>query len=109
MQQTSMEYAGWSSSDYEKGVPVSTRGYLLNAETGLIGIPKRITIGDSTDTKKAQTGWEVVFLLNGAVGVNSTVKLKSEMASGYFLVKKITYDGDNFEGDWVCTAQLLKL
>lgn len=104
----------WSMQDgvlqiTKKGVPVSTRGYILSPETGLIGIPKRITIGDNTDTKKAQTGWEVEFLLNGAVVVNSTVKIKSETVSGYFLVKKITYDGDNFEGDWVCTAQLLKL
>ena len=104
----------WSIQDgvlqiTKKGTPVSTRGYLLSAETGLISIPKRITLANSTDTQKAQNGWEVEFFLNGAIGINDTVKLKSETVSGYFLVKKLTIDGDNYEGDWVCTAQLLKL
>lgn len=88
------------------GRSVSTRGYLLSADTGLINIPKRITIGSGEETK---TGWEVEYLLNGAIGVNDIVKLKSEKVSGYFLVYKVTLDGDNMEGDWVCTAQLLKI
>lgn len=93
----------------KKGTPVSTKGYLINYSTGLIGNPKKISLGNSTDTKKAQTGWEVEFFLNGAIGINDTVKLESDVVKGYFLVKKITFDGDNFEGDWIATAQLLKI
>lgn len=88
------------------GRSITTRGYLLSAETGLIGIPKRITIGSGEETK---TGWEVEYLLNGAIGVNDIVELKSKTISGYFLVHKVTMDGDNMEGDWICTAQLLKI
>lgn len=88
------------------GRAVSTKGYLLSSDTGLIRIPKRITIGSGGEE---QTGWEVEYLLNGAIGVNDVVKLKSSTASGYFLVYKITMDGDNLEGDWICTAQLLKI
>lgn len=88
------------------GRSVSTRGYLLSSDTGLINIPKRITIGSGEETK---TGWEVEYLLNGAIGVNDIVQLKSKTVNGYFLVYKVTMDGDNMEGDWICTAQLLKI
>ncbi len=88
------------------GRAVSTKGYLLSSDTGLIGIPKSIMISSGSEE---QTGWEVEYLLNGAIGVNDIVQLQSSCVNGYFLVHKITMDGDNFEGDWVCTAQLLKI
>lgn len=91
------------------GRSVSTRGYLLNSSTGLLNRPKRITIGTASDGNKTMTGWEVEYLLNGAIGVNDIVELDSKEAKGYFLVHKVTIDGDNMEGDWMCTAQLLKI
>ena len=84
-------------------------GYVLSSDTGLIGTPKRIVIGSNKENEKAQTGWEVEYLLNGAIGINDTVQLESHMARGYFRVHKVTFDGDNMEGDWVCTAQLLEI
>lgn len=91
------------------GRAVNTRGYLLSSDTGLISIPKRITISASSDSDESQTGWEVEYFLNGAIGVNDIVQLKSSTANGYFRVYKVTIDGDNLEGDWVCTAQLLEI
>lgn len=88
------------------GRPVSTRGYLLSSDTGLISVPKRITIGSGTEAK---IGWEVEYFLNGAIGINDVVQLKSSTANGYFLVYKVTMDGDNLEGDWICTAQVLEI
>lgn len=88
------------------GRSVSTKGYLLSSATGLIGVPSKITIGSG---KEEKTGWEVKYLLNGAIGANDIVELKSSAANGYFLVYKVTIDGDNMEGDWICTAQLLKI
>ena len=88
------------------GRAITTQGYLLSSDTGLIGIPKRINISSGEETK---TGWEVDYLLNGAIGVNDIVELRSNAVSGYFLVYKVTMDGDNVSGDWVCTAQLLKI
>lgn len=88
------------------GRSISTKGYLLSSENGLINIPKKITIGSGEEEK---TGWEVEYLLNGAIGVNDIVELRSSVANGYFLVYKVTMDGDNMEGDWICTAQLLKI
>ena len=45
----------------------------------------------------------------GVIGVNDAIELKSTIANGYFRVHKVTIDGDNLEGDWICTAQLLKI
>ena len=47
--------------------------------------------------------------MNGAIGINDTVKLQSSTANGYFRVHKVTIDGDNLDGDWICTAQLIEL
>lgn len=88
------------------GKSLSSKAYVLSADTGLISIPKRITIDYNS---KSETGWEVEYFLNGAIGVNDIVKLKSDTVKGYFLVYKVTMDGDNMEGDWICTAQLLKI
>ena len=88
------------------GRPINTKGYLLSSDTGLIGIPKRIVISSG---EQEQIGWEVEYFLNGAIGVNDVVQLKSSVANGYFLVHKVTIDGDNMEGDWVCSAQVLEI
>lgn len=80
---------------------------MLNSDTGLIGIPKRIAIG--TGTNKSQTGWEIEYFLNGAIGVNDVIQLSSSTANGYYRVYKVTIDGDNQQGDWICTAQVLEI
>lgn len=90
------------------GRPISTQGYLLNNDTGLISIPKRITI-QQNDSSETLSGWEIEYLLNGAIGVNDVVQLQSNTANGYFRVYKITIDGDNMEGDWSCVAQVLQV
>lgn len=91
------------------GRPISVRGYLLSSDTGLLNIPKRITIGANAESGDSQTGWEVEYLLNGAIGINDIVQLESRITRGYFRVHKLTFDGDNLEGDWICTAQLLEI
>ena len=40
--------------------------------------------------------------------MNDYVRLESEEVRGYFRVYKLNIDGDNLEGDWICTAQLLE-
>lgn len=100
------------------GEPISATCYELNAGSGLIGFPKRVTISASsadkdvkstTGSKTAQTGWEVTYLMNLAIGVNSYVHVTSREISGYFRVQKVKIDGDNYEGDFQCTATLLEL
>ena len=89
--------------------PISTRVYLLDASSGLLDIPKRVSIASSTAEKDAQIGWEVRYFMNGAIGVNDYVRLESKTVTGNFRVAKLSMDGDNLDGEWTCTAQLLEV
>ena len=106
---------------YVDGEAVGTQAFVLNGHTGLISIPKKITISESSDktaveteegqstTEKGIPGYEVEYFLNGAVGVNDLVILESDLVSGTFRVKKQHYSGDNYSGDWKCTSQLVEV
>lgn len=91
------------------GDAVNTKGYLLSAETGLIGTPEKVAVKDSNDSSITRIGWDVTFFLNGAIDVNDYVKLVSKQVTGYFYVYSIQINGDNKSGDWTCKARLLEL
>lgn len=91
------------------GRPITTQGFVLSSDTGLVSIPKRITINQSSNNSDSLVGWEIEYLLNGAIGVNDVVQLKSKTADGYYRIHKVVFDGDNMEGDWVCNAQALEI
>lgn len=91
------------------GKAISSRAFLLNKETGLIGIPKQITLSTDANNSKTRNGYEIEYLMNCSIGVNDVIELDSSTAKGYFRVYKLTIDGDNLEGDWCCTAQVLKI
>lgn len=100
----------------QKNEPISTIAQVLDKTSGLIGIPKKIynsavAAGEDTGSTLQDSlfGYEVVFFLNGAINVNDLVKLQSEVVTGIFRVYKLTIQGDNLEGDWQCTAQLVEV
>lgn len=89
---------------------MSREVYLLSAETGLIGTPAKVLMAeDQTGGNKSTVGWDVEYLLNGAIQVDDYVRLDSKYVSGYFRVYSVQIDGDNMSGDWVCKARLLEL
>lgn len=95
-----------------EAIPV--QAYILSESTGLLGVPKRIAMSakstTQSTTKQATTyGYEVEYFLNGAINVNDLVQLQSKKVSGFFRVKNIKISGDNLEGDWICTAQLVEV
>lgn len=92
----------------KKGEAVSPNVYVLNARSGLIDIPKEITQNGEESKKGAKKGYEVRYLLNGAIGVDDLVMLESKMISGLFKVESVAISGDNFEGEWTCTAKLME-
>lgn len=98
------------------GECVSNTVQVLSAETGLIGVPKRIynsavAAGEDTGStlKDSLFGYEVVYFMNGNIGINDLVKLETKLVSGVFRVYKLQIDGDNLAGDWQCTAQLVEV
>ena len=88
---------------------MSRQVFVLSPDSGLVGIPRRLVYGASNDTDAAQTGWEAVYFLNGAIGAGDYVKLESGKVTGYFRVCSVEHDGDNLQGDWLSTAQLYEV
>ena len=88
------------------GDVMSREVYVLSSESGLLGIPARVTEAESQGTIKAQVGWDVEYLLNGAIHIDDFVRLESNLVSGYFRVYSIEMTGDNVSGDWICKARL---
>ena len=91
------------------GRPIAVQGYEISVDTGLVDIPKKISISSSGSTNEALSGYEIIYLMNGAIGVNDVISLKSKQVNGYFRIYKLTITGDNMEGDWICTAQALQI
>jgi hypothetical protein len=92
-----------------KNDTMSREVFVLSPDSGLIGIPRKLTEGAENDTDKIKPGWEVVYFLNGAIGVGDYVKIESKTVTGYFRVHSIDHDGDNLEGDWLSTAQVYEV
>ncbi len=117
-----MDGTAWTIQDgilqiMAPGEPISLDCYELNAKSGLIGMPKRINVASSSGSARgsdggketASLGWEVKYLMNLAIGVNSYVHLTSKAAVGYFRVQKVAIEGDNYDGGWQCTATLMEV
>ncbi len=117
-----MDGTGWSIQDGTlqvtgPGEPVSLSCYELNAGSGLTGVPKRVNgsassgsaAGTGTGKEGTRLGWEITYLMNLNIGVNSLVHLTSKAVTGYFRVQKVSVEGDNYEGDWQCRAVLLEV
>lgn len=92
----------------KKGEAVIPNVYVLNAQSGLLDIPKEITENGAESEGGAKKGYEVRYLLNGAIGVDDLVMLESKEISGLFKVESVAMTGDNFEGEWTCTAKLME-
>lgn len=73
--------------------------YILSPETGLINIPKRINYGKDGTGADDQPGWEVQYLMNGAIAIGDFVRFESKHVQGYFRVRSIEMNGDNLSGD----------
>ncbi len=88
------------------GDTMSREVYELSAETGLLGIPQRVQIEEED---VCRYGWDVEYLMNGAINIDDYVHLKSQYVTGYFRVYSVSMDGDNYDSSWSCTARLLEV
>jgi hypothetical protein len=90
-----------------RGDTMTRNVYLLSPDSGLLGIPKQIVFASSGEGQPEERGWEVEYLLNGAIGVGDFIRLESDKVRGYFRVKTIEMNGDNIEGAWKCIAKII--
>ncbi len=96
------------------GDPITTQCFILDEYSGLVNIPKSITINAQTSTNEGATqeplhGYEINYLLNGAIGVNDMIQLVSKKISGFFRIRNIKISGDNYGSTWICTAQIIEI
>lgn len=95
---------------YVKGEVVNMNAYVLDVRSGLINIPKRVTISNGSGKNKADIpGYEIQYFMNCAIGINDLVQVVSKDLNGFFRVQKLHITGDNYDGDWLCTAQVLEV
>lgn len=83
--------------------------YVIGPDTGLIEIPERVQISSSDDAGTPQMGYDLVYLLNGAIGVGDYVQVQSKYLTGFFRVYSLEIDGDNLSGAWQCKARVLEV
>jgi hypothetical protein len=93
----------------KKNDTMSREVFVISPDSGLIGVPKKLTEGAENDSDKPKNGWEVTYFLNGAIGVGDYVKLESAAVTGFFRVHTVEHDGDNLEGDWLSTAHIYEV
>ena len=91
----------------QKNDTMTREVYVLSPDSGLIGIPKKISFSQDSKGDKPQSGLEVEYLMNGAIGIGDYIRLESKAAKGYFRVRSVEMEGDNLEGNWMCTARLI--
>lgn len=91
------------------GDVMSKEVYVLSPETGLIEIPQRVQISSSDTDGKDQMGYDLVYLMNGAIGIGDYVQVKSKYLTGFFRVYSLEIDGDNMGGAWQCKARVLEV
>lgn len=109
---------------YYPGEAVTQQAYKIGYDTGLVSIPKKITVTHQATAKTGAgkvgavgadgtengiPGYEIEYLINGAIGINDLVQLESDVASGMFRVRSQSFNGDNYSGDWTCTAQIVEV
>ena len=78
---------------------------LLNGETGLIGVPTKTKVVNrslikSADGKDAQSGIQLLALLNPEIYPGRRIKVESKSVNGVFRVTKATYVGDTHAQPW---------
>ena len=95
---------------------MTQEAFVLSPDSGLLHIPKKIMLSPDGTTLDAEgagaeerPGYEVEYLLNGAIGIGDYVRLESMVATGYFRVHSVELMGDNHEGDWMCWARLMEV
>jgi len=81
--------------------------YLIDPDSGLLSIPKKINYGEDISKDGDQYGYEIEYLLNGAIGISDYIRLESKVVKGYFRLKTLELRGDNLEGDWMCRAKVI--
>lgn len=87
---------------------------VLNSDTGLLGVPSRtkVTTQESSDAKTLEIdGWNVESLLQAKAEPGGLVLLSSSSTGNNkkFKIVSVQHSGDNMEGDFKSTLQVVEI
>lgn len=92
---------------YSPGEAVIRTGIVLSSSSGLLRTPEELEDKDTDQViEDVPKRYRIVFLLDARVLPGSELQLRSSEASGVFRVDSVTFNGDNFEGDYTGTAEV---
>jgi hypothetical protein len=83
----------------------------LSPETGLIDKPKRFKEKEvKTKTKKNKLidGWKINCLIIPSIQPKNLIRVKSSSIEGTFLVKKVKFNGDTEDSNWLCQIEAIQ-
>ena len=103
----------------------TNRGLVFSPQSGLIGVPERITQAEyksnKSNPKKKQkekakkeeprkkAGWRINTLLVPSVNPADMVKVESKWITGWFRVEKVSHRGDYNGTNWGSTMELIEV
>jgi len=100
------------------------QGFVLAADSGLIGFPERMRQGarekakvkgqrtgdnrDIVSARQQRDGWRVVSLLLPTLNPGDLVKLESRTVQDWFRIERLRHTGDwGGQGDWITELELV--
>lgn len=94
----------WSIQDGEVQVlpptdALNNQAILISEQTGMINSP----------VKRADSGIDVVCLINPRLRPGILIKVESESINGFYRVRKVNFEGDSFEGEFKCKVEAVDL
>jgi len=83
----------------------------LSPETGLIDKPKRFkekAVKTKTKSNKLIDGWKINCLIIPSIQPKNLIRVKSSTIEGTFLVKKVKFNGDTEDNNWLCQIDAIQ-
>ena len=103
----------------------TNRGLVFSPQSGLVGVPERITQAEyksnKSNPKKTQkekakkeeprkkAGWKIQTLLVPSVNPGDMVKVESKWITGWFRVEKVSHRGDYNGTNWGSAMELIEV
>ena len=103
----------------------TNRGLVFSPQSGLVGVPERITQAEyksnKSNPKKTQkekakkeeprkkAGWKINTLLVPSVNPADMVKVESKWITGWFRVEKVSHRGDYNGNNWGTSMELIEV
>ena len=103
----------------------TNRGLVFSPQSGLVGVPERITQAEyksnksnpqKTQKEKAKkeeprkkAGWKINTLLVPSVNPADMVKVESKWITGWFRVEKVSHRGDYNGNNWGTSMELIEV